>query len=93
MWELRLVEYRCRVGHAYSTAALKEGQQEALEASLWQALVTLECAADTAEEYAGELGPEAHEEARHTREQANTLRALLEDVSLGKLHQHPEPVK
>jgi two-component system, chemotaxis family, protein-glutamate methylesterase/glutaminase len=96
MWEVNqdgLVEYRCRVRHTYSAAALKEGQQEALEASLWEALVTLESAADTAEQTSGELGPEGQEEARQKREQANVLRDLLKDVSHGKLPQHPEPSK
>ena len=96
MWELRqgdILEYRCRVGHTDSVAALKEGQQAAMEAALWEALVTLECAADTAEQSSRELGPEAQEEARQKREQANVLRDLLKDVSLGKFDQRPEPVK
>ena len=53
-----------------------------MEASLWASLVLLEGSADMAERLASELGPEAVEDARTKREQANALRDLLNDFAL-----------
>ena len=85
IWEERddhIVEYRCRVGHRYSPTAFKEAQQDSVEALLWASLVLLEGSADMAERLASELGPEAVEDARRKREQANALRDLLNDFAL-----------
>jgi two-component system chemotaxis response regulator CheB len=45
LWETKdqeLVQFRCRVGHAYSSEALLAHQAETLEAALWTALRALE---------------------------------------------------
>jgi two-component system, chemotaxis family, protein-glutamate methylesterase/glutaminase len=45
LWEAKdeeLVQFRCRVGHAYSAEALLVHQSEQLEAALWTALRALE---------------------------------------------------
>ncbi|HEY3824318.1 MAG TPA: chemotaxis protein CheB [Bryobacteraceae bacterium] len=80
LWEERqgrIVEYRCRVGHAYSPLALKEEHLEAIEKSLWASLVILENAAALSEKLAAEQGPATAEEAREQRSQANALKEML----------------
>jgi len=45
LWEIddeRLLRFRCRVGHAYSSENLLGGQADAVEDALWAALRTLE---------------------------------------------------
>lgn len=45
LWELgegKLLRFRCRTGHAYSTGTLIASQSEALEEALWNALRALE---------------------------------------------------
>ena len=43
-----LVRFRCRVGHAYSSESLLAEQRDALESTLWAAVVALEERADLA---------------------------------------------
>lgn len=60
IWEERqgnIVEYRCRVGHAYSPLAMAQEHEEAVERTLWSTLVALEEAADITERIAG--GPDS----------------------------------
>jgi len=76
LWEERqgsIVEYRCKVGHAYSLLSLREEHQELVERSLWEAILTLESAA----EVASMLGPEGSQDARDKRAQAEVLRTML----------------
>ena len=83
LWEERqgsIVEYRCRVGHAYSPLALKEEEEEAIEKSLWASLITVENAADLSEKLAPELGPAGAQDAREKRARANALREMISNL-------------
>jgi two-component system chemotaxis response regulator CheB len=45
MWELAdkpLIEYRCQVGHAYTSETLQSAQSESIERALWSAVSALE---------------------------------------------------
>src|SRR5262249_34598230 len=46
LWELgedeELLRFRCRVGHAYTSLALADGQHDSLEKALWAAFRSLE---------------------------------------------------
>jgi two-component system chemotaxis response regulator CheB len=42
----QLAYYRCRVGHAYSAESMEQAQRDAVETSLWAAVVALEQQAD-----------------------------------------------
>lgn len=80
VWEERqgnIVEFRCRVGHAYSPLALVDEQRQNAERKLWETVIALEAAAETAEQLGSELGPDAAEIARTKREEAKALRAML----------------
>ena len=82
IWEQRqgtIIEYRCRVGHAYSPLAMAQEHEEAVERTLWSTLVALEEAADIAERMAaGPDGDSFAEEARKKREQIALIRKTLE---------------
>lgn len=55
LWELRegrLVRFRCRVGHAWTSEALLASQAETLDAALWTALRALEESASLSRELA-----------------------------------------
>lgn len=80
LWEERqgsIVEYRCRVGHAFSPLALKEEQHDAVEQSLWATLITVENAAILSEKLIPELGEEAAQDAREKRALAETLKEMI----------------
>ena len=82
IWEERqgrIVEYRCRVGHAYSPLALAQEHQEAVEKTLWSTLVALEEAADIAERLAvtSPDGPHS-EEAEKRRRQIELIKSMLD---------------
>ena len=80
LWEERqgrIVEYRCRVGHAYSPLAMAQEHDDTVERSLWSSVVALEEAAEIAEKLAPELGPKAVESARQKRLRAAALREML----------------
>jgi two-component system chemotaxis response regulator CheB len=80
LWEERqgkIVEYSCRVGHRYSPLAMEDEHHDTVERALWSSIVALEEAADIAEELAPALGPKSRDEARAKREQAATLKAML----------------
>jgi two-component system chemotaxis response regulator CheB len=82
LWEERegdIVEYRCRVGHTYSPAALAAEHEQTVERTLWSSVVALEEAADITEQLGPELGPYVHGSAKKKREQAETIRKILED--------------
>jgi two-component system, chemotaxis family, protein-glutamate methylesterase/glutaminase len=73
----RIVEYRCRVGHAYSPIAMIEEHRETVERSLWASVVALEEAADIAEQLGSELGTQSSDEAKINRNQAKALKEIL----------------
>jgi two-component system chemotaxis response regulator CheB len=83
-----LVEYRCRVGHAYSQVALADSHEETQERALWAAMVALEEGADIADGMS-KLGREGYElKARRKRAQAAILRQMINDGEAGT---SPEP--
>jgi two-component system chemotaxis response regulator CheB len=83
LWELqegRLLRYRCRVGHAYSSGSMIEAQSEAVERALWEAVRVLEESASMSRRIAQKtdvlrqhLFQKAEERERH----AQALRDLL----------------
>lgn len=80
LWEERqgdIIEYRCRVGHAFSQLALKEEQREAVEQSLWAALIKAENAALLSEQMVSELGEEAAVDAREKRALVEKLKEMI----------------
>jgi two-component system, chemotaxis family, protein-glutamate methylesterase/glutaminase len=85
MWEEkqgRIVEYRCRVGHAYSPIALREEEEDAVEKALWHSIITLENAALIAAKLHSELGPEYTDDAELKYAQAKTIRQMLKRTGL-----------
>ena len=80
LWEERqgnIIEYRCRVGHAYSSLSMESEHHDTVERSLWSTIVALEEAADIAETLAPELGGRSLEDALAKREQAALLKKML----------------
>ena len=75
----RVVEYRCRVGHAYGPLALVEEHREAVERTLWSTLVALEEAADIAERMASGPSGLSPDEMRKRREQIALIRNMLDN--------------
>src|ERR1043165_657220 len=83
LWEERqgrIVEYTCRVGHRYTPLSMEAEHRVTVERSLWSSLVALEEAAEIAEKLAPELSESAQAEARRYREQAATLKKMLERI-------------
>jgi hypothetical protein len=64
------VEYRCRVGHAYSPLVMESEHQNTVERSLWSTIVALHEAAEIDELLSSVLGPRSLDESRRKREQA-----------------------
>ena len=73
----KIIEYRCRVGHAYSPVALEEEHRAAEEQALWAALVALEESVEIAETLGPELGREYAEEAEKKRAQMKLIKEML----------------
>jgi two-component system, chemotaxis family, protein-glutamate methylesterase/glutaminase len=87
IWEERqgnIIEYRCRVGYVYSPLSLAKGQEDVTERFLWETMISLEDAAETAERLAVELGPQYLEEAQRKRAQAADIRRMLGSPEPGK---------
>jgi two-component system chemotaxis response regulator CheB len=85
IWEVpkgSFKEFRCRVGHTFSSRSMLIEHFVAEEKALWQAIVALEEGAALAHRLCDELEPDMRtrliEEARRGAAQANTLRQLLE---------------
>jgi two-component system chemotaxis response regulator CheB len=84
IWEIRngsVVEYRCRIGHAYSPRSMLAEHFSAQEKVIWQSIVALEEGSDLSTRLADKLGPELRarllHEARLAKEHATKLRELL----------------
>lgn len=78
------VEFRCRVGHTFSTRMLLDGNASARERKLYEAIVALEEGADIAEFAAARVEPEKREEliqkAEKLRRHAGSVREILHEV-------------
>lgn len=88
LWERaegKLSRYRCRVGHAYGTASLLSGQDEALESSMWAAIrlfdqranVLTAMAVKDRDAHRGRLSAHHETLAGEARNHAAALRAFL----------------
>ena len=83
--ENKIVQFRCRVGHTYSTESLLSAHAEGLERSLWAAVQLLEERADLLRRVASRLpGPaerskrDFEAKARHCEEHSAALRKIVE---------------
>jgi two-component system, chemotaxis family, protein-glutamate methylesterase/glutaminase len=80
LWEERrgsLIDYTCRVGHAYSMLGMADHHKDAQEKALWAAAVALEEGASIDERLAPQLGPWYKEQAKKKRGQADILKNML----------------
>jgi two-component system chemotaxis response regulator CheB len=88
LWEAKedeLVQFRCRVGHAYSAEALLVHQSEQLEAALWTALRALDDHSALARRLAGRADSRGHrysassftEQAMDAEHHASVIRTVL----------------
>jgi two-component system chemotaxis response regulator CheB len=89
LWEVqeeKLVQFRCRVGHAYSAEALLVHQSEQLEAALWTALRALEEHSALARRLAARAETRGHrhsassftEQAMDAEHHASVIRSVLD---------------
>ena len=84
IWELRtgnIIEFRCRVGHAYSPENFEFEQENSTENALWSAVVALEERSDLARRRAERSEPDAAQswlrEAERKRKYAQIIRDML----------------
>lgn len=77
-------EFRCRVGHTFSTRMLLDGNSSVRERKLYEAILALEEGADIAEFAAGRAEPTKREEliqkAQQLRRQAGSVREVLHEI-------------
>jgi two-component system, chemotaxis family, protein-glutamate methylesterase/glutaminase len=76
----KLIEYRCRVGHAYSVLAFAQDHRSAIERKLWEAVLVLEESAEIADRLSMQFGGTYKQQAKDRREQALMIREILNDV-------------
>lgn len=78
------VEFRCRVGHTFSTRMLLDGNASARERKLYEAVVALEEGADIVEFAAARAEPEKREDliqkAEQLRRRAGSVREILHET-------------
>lgn len=86
LWEVKegeLLRFRCRVGHAYTAAALNEELSESSEAALWAALRVLEEKAALLKRMAGSNGEGTaaryKDQAQGYEKHAETVRNMLKE--------------
>jgi two-component system chemotaxis response regulator CheB len=85
LWELhdgKLLRFRCRVGHAFSSDSLLSKQSDELEAALWTALRALE-----------ERVSLATRVAKHARERNQTAVARRFEERMQESRQHAEAIR
>lgn len=79
-----MFEYRCLVGHVFSTHAMLEAHFTTQENTLWASVVALEEAAKLVEAVASQFPPDVAErlkqQAAKKQEQAMALRAILQEL-------------
>jgi two-component system chemotaxis response regulator CheB len=79
-----ITEFKCRVGHAYSSENMLVAHEDAEERALWSAVESLEEGADLAEElHAPRKGPTKNRYARGAttkRKLAKAIRAAIEEA-------------
>jgi two-component system, chemotaxis family, protein-glutamate methylesterase/glutaminase len=84
-----LLQYRCRVGHAYSGQSAVAAHAPTEENTLWAAVVALDEGADMCDEVATTLGGDTAEELRQNaklkRELAERVRQVLRDLRAPRL--------
>lgn len=77
-------EFRCRVGHTFSTRMLLDGNSTVRERKLYEAILALEEGADIAELAASRAEAEKREElmqkAEQLRERAGSVRDILREI-------------
>lgn len=82
--EGNIVQYRCRVGHAYSRESAIAAHAATEENTLWAAVVALEEGADLWDDVAGTMadgqGKELTEQANKKRSIGARVRALLKEL-------------
>lgn len=78
------VEFRCRVGHTFSTRMLLDGNASVRERKLYEAIVALEEGADIAEYTSAQVEESKREElmqkAQELRRQAESVREILQRI-------------
>lgn len=84
-----LLQYRCRVGHAYSGQSAVAAHAATEENTLWAAVVALEEGADLFEDVANTLGGREAErlraDAENKRELAERVRGVLQELRAPRL--------
>jgi two-component system chemotaxis response regulator CheB len=75
-------EYRCLVGHAYSSRSLLQAHSETQEKALWAAVVALQEASEIVASLTPQFPPAAakrlEEQARLKMQQAEEVRRIIE---------------
>jgi two-component system chemotaxis response regulator CheB len=88
--EGRIVRFRCRTGHAYTIAALEQEQRAQVDAAIWNAFRSLEeyaallslLATRSKTKGAGQIAPVWAAKSQTVRNQAETLRQIIEQGTL-----------
>jgi two-component system, chemotaxis family, protein-glutamate methylesterase/glutaminase len=79
-----IVDYRCRVGHAYSALGMADHHREAQEKALWAAAVALEEGAAIDERLAPQLGSWYKGQAKKKRQQAAILKNMITGMEVNE---------
>lgn len=78
------MEFRCRVGHTFSTRMLLDGNASVRERKLYEVIVALEEGADIAEFAASRTEARKREElmekAEQRRRRAGSVREILQEI-------------